>query len=287
MDKLPAYILQAVNEYKPVEVDGLMFYPFKVRHYEQFLIAKKSIGFMTQQLPIELMSMPLLSSLFLTDYLMAVSGEQSKGLFTSVLVALAYSLRLTDGGTVEEACNKFELIVDPDDHSCLKAVRFILNGEEIYDITPIKFARIRTIIAAQNGIEIIDEDANPELVQAEYDLAESKALKLNFSPHEMVHSVAALTNTDESEIYDWPILKLHNRMQAFKRVFDYVICGIGESQGTKWKGGNPSPNPWFDRTKDGSPSLIGIDSFAGGQTAQTIREGEAARRYNESDSYEE
>lgn len=282
MDKLPAYILQAVNEYKPVEVDGLMFYPFKVRQYEQFLIARQSIGFMAQQLPIELMSMPLLSALFLTDYTMAVGGETPTGLFTSALVALAYSLRLTDDNvSIEQACSNFELVTEPDDQSRLKALRFIINGEEIHEITPIQFARIRQVIAAQNGIEIIDEDANPELVQAEQDLAEAKALKLKMSQHDMVHSIAALTNTDDAEIYDWPVLKLHNRMQAFKRVLDYMICGIGESQGTKWKGGNPCPNPWFDRIKEGSSSLIGIEQFAGGQTAQTVLAGEAARHLDE------
>lgn len=40
---------------------------------------------------------------------------------------------------------------------------------------------------------------------------------------------------------------------------------IGESQGTKWKGGNPYPSPFFDRVREDSPALIAMDKFAGGK----------------------
>lgn len=280
MRELPAYITEAIHKYEPVPYDGLVLYPFRVKHYEQYLIARRAIGFMQQSLPVELMSMPLLSALFKLDYDRAVNREESTGLFAGCLVALAYALRLAyDFEPAVDACKRFMPITEPDDPSQLKRLIFVMNGEEEWSITPLQFSNLREIIAAQNGIEIMDLDANPELVQAEQDLLAQKAPKLNMDYHKMIHGVAAMAHVEESEIYEWAVQKLHDRMESYKRVIDYVICGIGESQGTKWKGGNPNPNPWFDKLTTGSDALISLDSFAGGQATSTILEGEAARQH--------
>lgn len=280
MDKLPAYIQKAIDSYQPIEIETFKLYPFKVKDYERYQVARLSIGFMTQQLPVQLMSMPLLASLFKLDYDKAVNGETPTGLFTSCLVALACSLRLTnDYDSLDDCAKYFRFNVDPKDNSRLKSLSYIVDGEEMHCITPVQFARLRPIIAAQNGIEIIDEDANPELVEAEQDLAEGKLPKLKADIQSMVHSVAALSGTEEKDIYDWAMLKLFDRSASYKRVFDYIICGIGESQGTKWKGGNPCPSPWFERIKEESNSLIGLNDFVGGQATQTVLEGEAKRNH--------
>ena len=280
MRELPAYMIEAIHKYESVPYDGLVLYPFRVKHYEQFLIARQAIGFMQQSLPVELMSMPLLSALFKLDYDRAVAGEQSTGLFAGCLVALAYALRLAyDFEPAEDACRRLIPISSPDDPSRLDRLMFVMNGEEEWFITPLQFTDLRDIIAAQNGIEIPDMDANPELVQAEHDLIASKAPKLVVDYHKMIHGVAALSQTDEKEIYEWAVLKLHDRMESYKRVLDYIICGIGESQGTKWNGGNPCPNPWFEKDIQGSGALISLDSLAGGQATSTILQGEAARQH--------
>ena len=280
MRELPAYINEAVNRYAPVEVEGFTLYPIQVKHYEQYLIARQAIGFMQQSLPVELMSMPLLAALFKLDYDRMLENEPSTGMFASCLVSLAYALRLThDHESTEEACRRFVPVSSADDPSQLTRLLFVIDGEQECSITPLQFHFMRDVIAAQNGIEIIDEDENPELVQAERDLAEMKAPKLVADYHKMIHSVAALSRLDEEEIYEWPILKLHDRMASFKRVLDYVICGIGESQGTKWKGGNPCPNPWFDKVQERKGGTVSLDEFVGGQATSTVLEAEAGKAH--------
>ena len=88
---------------------------------------------------------------------------------------------------------------------------------------------------------------------------------------EMVASVAALGNIDETEIYDWAILKLNNRLIHYQRAMEYMMCGIGASSGATWKGGNPCPSPFFKRIKETSSALMNIEDFAGGPGLAAIQ----------------
>ena len=279
MKELPAHIMEAVHSYRPVAINGFTLYPIRVRNYTQLLVARQGISFMQQSLPVELMNMPFLQALYRVDFDRTINGEPTTGLFASCLVALAYALRLTYWDeAAEEACKRFTIEVDQNDPGKLKGLLFDINDDESMFMTPKQFNRVREVIAAQNGITIQEEDDNPELVQAEQDIANQKAPNLDINVFSMVHSIAALTHTDEAEIFDWPVLKLHHRMESFKKILDYMVCGIGESQGTKWKGGNPCPNPWFDKINTGKGGLVALSEFAGGQATQTILEGEAAQR---------
>lgn len=53
----------------------------------------------------------------------------------------------------------------------LKAVEFTVDGEETHRVTPVQFQRLREIAAAQNGIELASPEANPELIEAQRELA--------------------------------------------------------------------------------------------------------------------
>lgn len=274
MNELPLHIRKSIGRYEPVETEGLVLYPIKVDNYYEFLAARPSIEFMQQRLPIHLMSEPLLSAYFRLDS-GTEDGQEPTGLFMSALLALSLALRLKPEGSIEERIKQFSIVIDPNDRKKLKYVRFIKDGEEQIEITPVQFQRLRPIIAAQNGIELMDDSANPELVDAERDLAEAKAPKLEIDIESYVSAAAIVANKDESEIYEWAILKLQRRLESAKMVLDYVISGIGETQGTKWKGGNPHPNPWFKRKKDGNAGLMPIESFASGQGLQAIRNSNA------------
>ena len=144
------------------------------------------------------------------------------------------------------------------------------------EITPIQFHRLRPILAAQNGIELASEDANPDLVQAERDIAGAKGPKLDVKLDSLIAAVAALSGVNEEEIEDWPIRKLQNRQQALNRTLNFLVCGIGETQGTKWKGGNPYPSAFYDRLQTDSASLIAMDQFAGGKGLQAVKNQGAA-----------
>ena len=188
-----------------------------------------------------------------------------------VLLFLALSLRLGQGLPVEERIALFRPRFS--ESGRLKSLVFSPDGEEISEITPAMFQRLRPILAAQNGLEIPPDDANPELVDAERALAEKKAPDMELSPESLVASMAALSGADEKEIYEWPIAKMQNRQRAIHRALDYLICGIGEAQGTKWKKGNPCPNPFFDRKKEGSAAKVALTEFASGAALNAVREG--------------
>lgn len=270
MTRLPTHIMQKIHSYKPIEVDGLTFYPMTVGHYQDFLRARIILEFMQQSLPVAYVGIPLLSAFFMLDTEAIDNGDAPSGLFAETVLLLSKCLRLGDEWeTPDETWKRFRVVVDEGNHNKLNAIVFEQDGET-KNITPIMFQKIRPILALQNGVEIPDDDANPEIVAAEAVKASLNSVKVDISVEAMVHSIAALSRVDEEEVYTWAIKKLHDRMESYKRIIDYVVCGIGESQGTKWAGGNPAPSPWFNRTEELSSALVSVDSFMGGDTRGAI-----------------
>lgn len=273
-------IQKSIRKYEPIEIDGLTLYPITVDRYEEFLFARRSLDFLQQSLPVNLMSVPLLDAYYRMDIQAVENGEPGSGLFTAAIMLLGLALRLTPNGDAEQILNSFQIVADRNDTSRLKCLRFTLNGEEIHQITPVQFTRLRPILAAQNGVELESTDANPELIEADHDLAVKNAPDLEMSVEAMVNAAALLTGKDEGEIMDWAILKLENRLSSAKKFFDYMICGIGAAQGTSWTGGNPSPHPWFERKKEKDGGLISVEKFANGQGLQAIRNAEMQNNNN-------
>lgn len=273
-------IQKSIRKYEPIEIDGLTLYPITVDRYEEFLFARRSLDFLQQSLPVNLMSVPLLDAYYRMDIQAVENGEPGSGLFTAAIMLLGLALRLTPNGDAEQILNSFQIVADRNDTSRLKCLRFTLNGEEIHQITPVQFTRLRPILAAQNGVELESTDANPELIEADHDLAVKNAPDLEMSVEAMVNAAALLTGKDEGEIMDWAILKLENRLASAKKFFDYMICGIGAAQGTSWTGGNPSPHPWFERKKKKDGGLISVEKFANGQGLQAIRNAEMQNNNN-------
>ena len=196
MTELPLHIKKSIGRYEPIEAEGLLLYPVRVENYTEFLVARQAIEFMQQTLPPVLMTQPLLNAFFKIDT-GQVKDVKPNGMFMSAILALALALRLLPGGTIEEQINKFDLVVDPKDQSRLKYLKFTQNGEEVKTITPIQFQRLRPILAAQNGIELISDDANPELIQAERDLAEKNAPHLDINVETLVSATALVTGKEE------------------------------------------------------------------------------------------
>ena len=263
--KLPLSIQKAVNRYENVEMDGLTFCPIRVDEYEAFLAARIGIEVIQSSLPLSMISMPLLSALYKMDYDAVLEGQAPTGLFSRCLLFLALSLRLGEGREITARLKLFSVEVSPQDPSKLMQIRFKLNGDEIYTISPVQFARYRPVLAAQNGIELYPDDANPELIRSQQVLAAKNAPDLDVSIDAIISGVAALTNTDEAEIYDWPILKLERRRTALQRVVDYIVCGINEGAGCKWKKGNPVPSMWYEKERENT-TLIDMSEFTKGQS---------------------
>lgn len=269
MSELPYAIQLAVNKYEPIEFGGMKFYPIRVNEYDAFLTARPGIEVMQQALPVSLVSLPLLEALYRLDYDAVSEGRETSGLFQRALLFLSLSLRLGEGMELNDRLRRFRIIVDRENASKLKAVRFTLNGEETFDITPVQFARLRPILAAQNGVRLEADDANPELVQAERDIQSLNTPELELRMEDLISSVALISGKDEAEIYDWPILKLDRRKEAAARLIDYITCSINEGAGCKWKGGNPVPSIWFNKIRSSS-ALVALSDFANGAGSKAV-----------------
>lgn len=274
MNDIPLKYMEAVRCYQVVDFEGIKLHPIKVRDYRDFQNARPAIDFLQQSLPVRYLSIPLLSAYYLMDYDAMENGEQSPGLFARTLQFLALSLDYEPDLPMQERVGGLArgIYVSTDDRSKLTAVAFQQDGEE-KKITPALFQRMRPVLAAQNGVELESEDANPELVEAERDLAALRNEGVDFDIRHLISSVSAISGTDESEMMDWPVLKLMNRADAFERMLSYLVCGFGAMSGAQFKGGNPVPSPFYPKTKKGSDALISMNRFTNGNPVQVSQSG--------------
>lgn len=261
--ELSANIKRAIRRYEQVETEGLKLFPIRVGEYELFNSARPALELMQQTLPVQYACMPLLSAYYRMDYDALTRGEGTIGLFGRALLFLALALRIGDGENAGERMKHFRIVCGENDPSQLIKIQFTVDGEERQNMTPVQFSRLRPILAAQNGIELVGESENPELIEAQKDLNERNAPKLDFDVQHLIESVCVLTGRDERDLDEWPILKLQNRRKALRRVLDYAICGICEGSGAKWKGGNPCPDPFFPRDEKKNDALIPLSGFLG------------------------
>ena len=269
-------IQKACARYKPIETHGLTLYPIKVLNYTEFLIAKAAIEVMHQSLPVAMMRVPLLSALYQMDYEAILNDEPPSGLFSRSLLALALSLRLGEGESVETRMRMFEVAIDRENPAKLLRLRFIDGNGNEQEITPAAYSELRKIIAAQNGVKLESDLANPNLVQAEKDM-QSAAMTLDPNIDDLICAVSSLSGVEESEIDEWPILKLNKRAESYRRILDYIVCGVGEASGTTWKEGNPTPHPFFAKLRNGSGVLPAMGGRADGETPQPPQAATAIR----------
>lgn len=269
--ELSSAIRRAIRRDEPVEVDGILLYPILVAEYDEFLTARPAIEVMQRTFPVRLLSVPLLQAMYTMDLEAVEAGEAPSGLFYRALLFLALALRLGVGEEMQNRVKRFQVVADPKDPKKLKGLRCVVNGMEQVEITPVLFQRMRPILAAQNGIELVSDQANPDLVEAERDIAAAKGPKLEVTLEALLSVLCTLTGCEEGEAEEWTIRKLNSRKEAVNRVLNFLVCGIGETQGTKWKGGNPYPSPFFDRVREDSPALIAMDKFAGGKGLEAMQ----------------
>lgn len=269
---IPLKIQKQIAKYAPVTVDGLTLYPILVENYSEFNLASPAIEFLQQSLPVRLMSEPLLAAFWRLDYEARLNNEEPIGLFYRAMVFLALAMRLDVIEDLERLTSIMSVETDENDMARLRAVSLQDNDGETHKITPVLFQRLRPILAAQNGIELLSDSANPELVEAEMIIASQSGVDLEASTEALITSVAAMSGVDEAEVFGWPIKKLNDRKAAYEKVLNYIVCSIGEAQGASWKGGNPCPSPWFKRKKTGSTALMNLNDFAGGAGTKAIQD---------------
>ena len=280
MNKLPERIQRAVNRYKPVSVEGILFYPVLMEEWDEFAATLPALDFMPQSLPVDLAAIPLLEAyckIETTNYLLREMGQERKKepifqpLTLSILLLLL-ALRLGRGERTKDRMERCRLYFDGDR---LDYLLFIGNDGEEIKITPRLFQRLRPILAAQNGVELIEENANPEIVIAERQIAAARMPKLKPDPVNRVSWVAYKCGCDEDEIYSWPIAKFIRREKVIKLDENYLACQIGKLSGMvdfEKGGGEPFPSPYLERDREMLKS-IDIGSIGNGAAARAVEAG--------------
>lgn len=274
MKPLPLSINKAIRRYHQIETNGLTLFPILVKNYDEFLIAKPALEVMHQSLPVRFLRMPLLVALHEIDYEAAVNGKTPTGLFSRALLGLAVALRLGEGMELTERLKVFQTAVDREKPEKLLRLYFTDNDGNQKEITPAAYQELRPIIAAQNGVKIEDDTANPEIVALKKKAASANCGNLDANIDDLISSVAALTGTDEEKIDEWPILKLDKYAKSYERILSFIVCGVGEASGASWKGGNPVPHPFFARVDGGdiaSPLMQNNDKPAPPKAIQQVQ----------------
>lgn len=270
MQDLSLEMAKAVRRFEPIETEGLTLYPIQVKDIDEFTTARPAIEFMQQSLPVAMLSKPLLQAYYTLELDAAKNGQPGSGLFYKCILFLLLAMRVGNGLPSEKRIELVDLELQANDPTRLKSVLIFVNGE-VKRITPMQFQRLRPILAAQNGIELVSENANPELVQAERDLAEMNAPKLQYRVETLKATIATFSGADEADMEEWPILKLLLRRDAVQRLAGYITCSFAEAQGGKWKHGNPFPSPLYDREIDYCGGLIDMSTFAGGAGMRAVQ----------------
>lgn len=271
MNELPLHIKKAIRKYEPISTDGVTLYPILVSEYDEWLVARQAIDVLQQSFPVALMSKPLLQVYYELDLLPVVLGKNQKpsGLWGCAMLALALSMRLGQGLPPEKRMLQFQPMIDGNNPKRLKAVRTVLNGEEIVDITPVQFQRLRGIIAAQNGVKLEAEEANPELVQAERYLSAMGA-RLNVCFDDKLTFVAGKLNKRKSELFDWTIKEVDDCEAVFTRELMFVVNSIGGAFGGFKNGGNPTPHPFYEK-EETTNAHMALSDFANGAGVRAVQ----------------
>lgn len=267
--EIPYAIQQQIDTFQPVEYEGLTLHPIKVKRLGAFSACSHVLAFAQRRLPVALWSKPLLAAFYELDCQALANGEAPSGLFSATAAVLHMAVFPSEEYETVLRNGKLDILTDANDPTKLRGLRFTVDGKQI-DLTPAKYAMVRQILAAQNGIKVPPDGANPELLDAEAESFAEGAKGLDISHNHIVTAVSALERVSEREIMEWPILRLDRHAEAHRRILDYILFGFAATQGAFRNSGNPVPHPWFPKTDTDSGALISASGYLGGAAKTAI-----------------
>lgn len=230
---------------EPVECNGIRLYPITMAHYEEWQRCKGVLTLRMSTLPALYAVMPYLGALYAMD----TDTFKENGKAVGFMGTISYILCLSMNIPVECAPKLLTLVRDAKDERKLTSV--IIKAADITVTIPVhKFNAIRETIAKLNGEELPNEAENPDLIQAQNDINANKRPKLKYNSCDMIASVALQFGIRQSSVLEWTIREFESAKRAIVRDKGYETCGIAESNGTTWKGGNPYPSWMLDREED-------------------------------------
>jgi len=250
-------VKRAVMKGQPTELNGLRFYGLTMEQYEEWQSDKSVLLARQSTLPVFCLTMPFIDALFALDIASLEENHVLAGTMSRILHVLGMALRM------------------PEDSVRTKQIALVTHKMELKGFTVTRedgmpqfipkeiFPQIRQIIAWQQGEDVPDESLNDELLEDEKWIAQRNAGNLEFSFDSLMASVALNLHKSIGDTYGMSILEFETMRQAIDREKKYLICGIAENSGTKWKGGNPYPSWCYDRKKAESGTLTHVSKFEG------------------------
>ena len=239
---------EEIREFRPIEYQGLKFYPLKVKHFALYQSAKPAMELMLSTLPLRYARLSWIKALEALDR-EAEEKALKPGFFGSFLLLLDTALK-TD---VRNNAGVFIPLCEKDGSFGALVVK---QGEQApVALREKDFAAVREILAAQNGYTIPDENWNPELVKAQaYLRDQGSKTGRGGSLEDAVFALAAATGNRAKEIWDWPIREFTQMQSAVDRRLRFMLCGAAELSGqVKFTKGNPYPT-WIWENKSELPS---------------------------------
>lgn len=253
-----AGVKRAVLRGEAVTVNGLQFYGLTMDQYEDWQRDKGVLLTRQSTLPVAFITMPFLDALFALEMESLEKTGKLAGIVYSILHVLAMAMRLPENSVESQ-------FIRPVTHQReLKGFYVEQQGDMQNVFIPKEtFPQIRQVIAWQQGEEVPDESLNDELLEDEKWIAQRNAGDLDFDLDAMMASVALGARMHLKDAYALSILEFEMLRRAIDREKKYMLCGIAETSGTKWKGGNPHPSWCFDRKKAESGTLTHVSKFEG------------------------
>ena len=244
---------QALLRYEPIELNGLVYYPIRVADYDKWQATKPVLTLRQGTLPAVFACMPYLQCVWALQFDAMVRGEHSGSTWDLLACLMFLSLRLSDKDIIQPIGNR-------DAPGTITAMRITKDGE-VYDIPTLEFHSVRKLIAEQNGAELPDEADNPDLVEAAEDISSSGNVHLKYDFADMLTSVASEMKLRRSDVLEWSVKEFDDVMRSIKRRYGYFTASIAESNGAKFKSGNPYPTWIFDKDKDEFAGLIPLSKL--------------------------
>ena len=209
------------------EWNGLTVYPVRMRDYPAFLTARGCITAAQQSWPYPWSTVKYLD------------GLVGMGMLPQLAVMLQTVLRLEED----------PLPVFPKMKGDKLDALLVLQGKVQAEITSNNFGALRELIARQNGLELPDETANLELLEAEKDAGTAGGIRLKPSLEDLIYSVALKAGAAPEEIMGWTVRRFQTAERAADRSAGHLIAAVTLAAGGKFKGGNPYPSWKYDREK--------------------------------------
>lgn len=277
MNELPADIQQRIDRYLSVEANGLTLWPVTVEHTYLFNAARAALDVVPMSLPVALISLPVLDAFYRLDLEEKQNTGMTRGLVGSVVLLLKLALRL--GAITDEkslACG-VQIIPDEQKPGRLREIVFFDEYGDSISVSPATFQQIRPILAAQNGVDMPSDTANPEILEMERLMALKDMKDLDPKLTDKIIFVAQGSGVPEEEIWKWPILKLERHAALLRRRLDYLAVTTGQMSGmVKFTDGSPVPSPYWAR-KRGLASLQSLGAVGNGAAEAAVKNAEARK----------